>query len=82
MRWALPPGSSEIHLRGYSLKPRTYYQMDATLEPGKMPFTWPLNVVQAVGLQRLEIALVAWTSYDGPTGAECVCAGVDHAGYW
>jgi hypothetical protein len=58
------PGNSTVHLRGYSLKPRTYYQMDAALEPGKMPFTWLLDVVHDVGLQRREIAVVAWMSYE------------------
>jgi hypothetical protein len=62
VRWAAP-GNSAGHLRGYSLKPRTYYQMDVALEPGNMPFAWPLDVVRDVGLQRREIAVVAWTYY-------------------
>jgi hypothetical protein len=62
VRWA-GPEASVVHLRGYSLKPRSYYQMDAALEPGKTPFTWPLDVVRDVGIQRRELAVVAWTSY-------------------
>jgi hypothetical protein len=37
--------------------------MDAALEPGRTPFAWPLDVVRDVGLQRREIAVVAWMSY-------------------
>lgn len=63
VRWAAPAGTSPVHLRGYSLKPRTYYQMDATLEPAKAPFAWPLQLLQDVGLQRRDLALLAWTTY-------------------
>ena len=62
VRWAVLPNST-AHLRAYSLKSRTYYQMDAALEPGKLPFVWPLDVVHDVGLKQREIAVVAWTSY-------------------
>jgi hypothetical protein len=62
VRWA-SPNDAPVHLRGYSLKPRSYYQMDAALEPGKTPFQWPLEVVRDVGLRRRELAVVAWTSY-------------------
>lgn len=62
VRWAAP-GNLPVHLRGYSLKPRTYYQMDAALEPGKVPFEWPLDLVRDIGLQRRELAVVAWISY-------------------
>jgi hypothetical protein len=63
VRWA-SPGGSTVHFRGYSIKPRTYYQMDTVLDTGKMPFIWPLDVVRDVGLGRREIAVVAWTSYE------------------
>lgn len=63
VRWAAP-GNLPVHLRGYSLKPRTYYQMDTALEPGKGPFTWPLDLVRDTGLQRRDLAVVAWTSYE------------------
>jgi hypothetical protein len=62
VRWAAP-GNLPVHLRGYSLKPRTYYQMDSALEPGKAPFTWPLDLVRDVGLQQRDLAVVAWTTY-------------------
>lgn len=62
VRW-VAPGNLPVHLRSYSLKPRTYYQMDAALEPGKAPYTWPLDLVRDIGLQRRELAVVAWTSY-------------------
>jgi hypothetical protein len=62
VRW-VGPEAAPVHLRSYSLKPRSYYQMDAVLEAGKMPFAWPLNVVRDVGLERRELAVVAWTTY-------------------
>jgi hypothetical protein len=61
VRWSAPD-AAPVHLRSYSLKPRSYYQMDAALDAGKMPFTWPLDVVRDVGLQRRELAVVAWTT--------------------
>jgi hypothetical protein len=57
------PGNLPVHLRSYSLKPRTYYQMDAALQPGKAPYAWPLDLLRDLGLQRRELAVVAWTSY-------------------
>jgi hypothetical protein len=62
VRWA-SPNAAPVHLRGFSLKPRSYYQMDTMLEPGKTPFQWPLQVVRDVGLRGRELAMVAWTSY-------------------
>lgn len=62
VRWS-GPDAAVVHLRAYSLKPRSYYQMDAALDAAKMPFTWPLDVVRDVGLERRELAVVAWTTY-------------------
>jgi hypothetical protein len=70
VRWAAPANSA-VHLRGYSLKLRTYYQMDAALEPGQMPFAWPLDVLRDVGLTRRDLAVVAWTNYKaGPSSRD------------
>ncbi len=62
VRWTAP-GNLPVHLRGYSLKPRTYYQMDTALASGEAPFAWPLDLVRDVGLTRRDLAVVAWTSY-------------------
>jgi hypothetical protein len=62
VRWFSPVGSA-VHIRGYSLKGNTYYQMDAAPDPEKNLIVWPLDIVHDAQLTRPDLAVAAWASY-------------------
>jgi hypothetical protein len=54
----------EVFLSARSLRPGTYYRMDATIRPGET-FKWPLSpVIAPAGLGPDSIGLVAWINGD------------------
>ena len=61
--WSPPPEThGDLHLRVLSLKPRTFYRMDAVLEPAATPYLWPTDVLAALDISRRDLGAIAWTS--------------------
>ena len=59
VEWA--PVAAEVRLRTYSLKPRTYYQMDSRRPARASSFQWSTDVLTALQLTPADIGIVAWT---------------------
>jgi hypothetical protein len=51
----------EVRLRAYSVKPRTYYQMDSRRPAGAASYAWSTDVLSALELTPRDIGVVAWT---------------------
>ena len=56
------PTPRPVALRAVSLRWRTFYRMDATVEGGRGVFLWPTEVLRALHLDANDIALTATTS--------------------
>jgi hypothetical protein len=59
VRW-LAPGHSPVRIRAYALKARTYYQLDANSGLAT-EFSWPLEIVRQISLDRRQLGVVGWT---------------------
>lgn len=57
-----PPGVGHVHVRAMALPLRTYYRMDAELDPGKV-LEWPIgDVLRPSNLTSDRIGIMAWRS--------------------
>ena len=61
LEWA-PPKGAAVHIRAQSLRSRLYYRMDSDRAAGAASFTWPADVLGALGLQKPELGVLAWTT--------------------
>jgi hypothetical protein len=60
--WQIPPAAGTVHLRAQGLRRRLYYRMDADRPSGSMSFTWPTDILVALGIARHEVGLTGVTS--------------------
>ncbi len=58
--WETPTGSTSVHLRAQGIKRKLYYRMDASSAPDK-PFSWPVNVLASLNIEKNDIGVVALT---------------------
>lgn len=61
MRWEMAPGTSPIRIRAQGLRRRLYYRMDAIKSPDSDSFTWPTDIVSALGISRHDAGIVGLT---------------------
>lgn len=54
-------GGSEVEIRAQSQRPKLYYRMDTVRLPPATTYAWQTDVLQALGLRRADIGVVAWT---------------------
>jgi hypothetical protein len=64
VRWEMAPSTVPIRLRAQGLRRRQYYRMDAVESPGSNSFTWPTDIVSALGISRPDVGIVALTEAD------------------
>lgn len=66
--WSAPPElrAAPVALRASSLRPRTYYRMDAALPAAAGNFAWPLDIFERVGLGGGELGARATTAHPRP----------------
>lgn len=73
LAWKTPPGNKAyVQLRAFSFKPGTYYRMDTRVNPDRSNFHWPTDVLNAEGLSRMDLGLLAWTEISEPEGAKSI----------
>ncbi|MBY5592693.1 hypothetical protein HFO49_35690 [Rhizobium leguminosarum] len=48
-----------VHVRAVAIPLRTYYRMDATLEPGAS-LKWPVSIMRSLNLEPSDIGVVGW----------------------
>jgi hypothetical protein len=58
LTWATP-ARNPVSVRAYSLKPQLYYQMDTALSSGVGAYSWPTNVLAALGVRKSDLGVVA-----------------------
>jgi hypothetical protein len=56
-------GNQPVHLRANSLRERLYYQMDSFRPTASASYSWPTDLLAALGLGRSDLGLTASTSY-------------------
>ena len=56
-------GNQPVHLRANSLRERLYYQMDSFRPTASASYSWPTDLLAALGLGRNDLGLTASTSY-------------------
>jgi hypothetical protein len=54
----------------FSFKPVVYYRMDTRVAADRGAYHWPTDVLDAVGLGRDDLGLLAWTEITEPGGAK------------
>lgn len=64
--WAMPQDSA-THLRGRSLEPKVYYQMDTIRPAGDTMFRWPVEILTGLNLYRARLGVVGF--YRGLVGS-------------
>ena len=55
------PSAAPVRVRAWPLRQKLYYQMDAAAGTGTK-FTWPVDVLRALGIHRRDIGVTAWIS--------------------
>lgn len=58
--WSLPP-VSQVQVQAVSLRPRTYFRMDAVLPGSATSYLWPTDFAETVRLKGADIGLLSWT---------------------
>ncbi len=64
--WAMPQDSA-THLRGRSLEPKVYYQMDTIRQAGDTTFRWPVEILTGLNLYRAKLGVLGF--YRGLVGS-------------
>jgi hypothetical protein len=59
MHWDLPANSTRVRLRAQALRRRLYYRMDAAPSAHATSFTWPTDILAALGVGTPEIGVIA-----------------------
>lgn len=59
--WHALPGDS-VWLKSVGIRPRLFYQMDASLPPAAREFPWPVSVLLGENIRQKDIAVRGWTS--------------------
>lgn len=64
VEWTPPGKASRVRLTAQSLKPSQYYQMDAEIEPGRVSYNWPTDVLrdERLRVRRRDLVVVARTA--------------------
>lgn len=57
--WATPDDVA-MHLRGRSLEPKIYYQMDTTRPASETTFKWPVDILSGLDLYRAKLGVVGF----------------------
>jgi hypothetical protein len=63
VEWHKASGNESVRLRSRGLRRRLYYRMDTVRPPGSTSYTWPLDILAALNLQRKDIGVVGLTRY-------------------
>ena len=61
LQWEQASGAATVHLRAYSLRRRLYYRMDAIASARAGSFTWPSDILVALGIPSHDIGVTATT---------------------
>lgn len=56
-------GDEAVRLRTHTLKRKLYYRMDTIMSPTITSYTWPLEILSALKIQKRDIGIVGWTQY-------------------
>jgi len=64
--WSTPDDVT-MHLRGRSLEPKIYYQMDTTRPASEGVFEWPVNILSGLDIQPSKLGVVGF--YRGRIGS-------------
>jgi hypothetical protein len=59
LQWNQAPGAATVRLRANSLRRRLYYRMDAIASAGATSFTWPSELLVALGVASNDIGVTA-----------------------
>src|SRR5688572_19923947 len=69
LTWKAPPDIvQDARLRGFSLKSRTYYRMDAAQPAAKGSYLWPTEILAGAKLSHDDLGILAWIEMPGPAG--------------
>jgi hypothetical protein len=61
LQWDRAPDAASVRLRANSLQRRLYYRMDAIASAGATGFTWPSEILVALGVASNDIGVTATT---------------------
>ena len=56
------PQGTAVHIRAQSLRSRLYYRMDSDRSAGSGSFSWPMDLLAALRLEKPELGVLAWTT--------------------
>ncbi len=59
-KWDAAHAEIPMRLRAESVQPRVFYRMDASVDPAKPPFVWPIDVLSSLALGPADIGLLGW----------------------
>ncbi len=62
--WEMTRGTAPIRLRAQGLRRRLYYRMDSVQRSNSNSFTWPADVLSALGISRHDAGIVGITEAD------------------
>lgn len=57
-----PTANAAVHIRAQSLRSRVYYRMDSDRAVGSGSFSWPIDVLAALRLEKSDLGVLAWTT--------------------
>ena len=60
--WPIRPRMKEVALRAESVKRRVYYRMDTRRPAVDRKFSWPTDVLWALGMASGDLGVLAWTT--------------------
>jgi hypothetical protein len=56
------PAPNVVHIRATSLKPRSFYRMDALRAAGADSWLWPTDILKVLGIDKTSLGVVATTT--------------------